>query len=132
MQLRLTDIPKQWNGDPVGIDDRPGQNNRPRNLRSFLLQALSEAQLGELIQGGGGRRQTEPPDVLLKRSRLCARLESSDLGIELDTDEFALCETCVAALWMEGVSVKVLGALHAAVGKEEASDEQEAEEAKAG
>jgi hypothetical protein len=77
MILKLTDVPKQWHGDALGVDDRPSGDGKPRDLRSFVLQALSEAQFGDPLPGQPGRRETEPPEVLLKPSSTPRSFSSS-------------------------------------------------------
>jgi hypothetical protein len=117
MILQLTSIPKQWDGKPVGKDDGPGGDDEPRDLRSFLIQALNQAAMGAELPTG--QRKNEGPEPLLKRFRLSMKIEEAGDEVELDTEDFQLCEQCIAALFITGVSVRLLGALHAAVGSEE-------------
>lgn len=117
MILQLTAIPKMWNGAPIGLDDREGGDNQPRDLRSFVIQSLCEAQLGQLLPNGN--RQTEPPETLLKRFRLSTKIEQADGDIEVDTEEFQLIEQCLSAHWKEVASTMLIGALHDSVGSKE-------------
>lgn len=110
MIINITAEPTNWNGSPLGV----GPDKCPRDLKSFVLQALAEAQI--VRTNPAGQRETEPPSALLKRFRTSAKIEAAQDSVELETEEFQLVEHCIAALFKEAVSVRLMGCLHQSVG----------------
>ncbi len=114
MILRLTTAPTQWNGNPTGIIV-DGDTRVPRELRSFILQALAEAQLA--VMSPDGNRKAPDPGSLLKRFTLSTRIEHAETEVTIDTEELQLIEQCVATIFTEAVSIRVLGCIHESLGQ---------------
>jgi len=127
MRIELRSIPKTWAGTPAGVvkmgEEEPG---RPRELASFLLQALDEAHTTGFLSTGQPR--AEEPEVLLLRSMLSHRIAQSNGAVELSPPELELLRRCIAACFRESVSVPVLGQLDASIEREQPEQPSEQED----
>jgi hypothetical protein len=114
MTIQLRTIPILWNGTPVGVARKNEQDpGIPRDLASFLVQALSEAHTAGFLQDGQPR--AEDPKVLLVRASLWRKIETAGQELEITPEELDLVQRCVAATFREPISVPLMGALHSSI-----------------
>jgi hypothetical protein len=99
-------IPTHWKGVPLGIDER---SNEPRNLGSYLIQALCESNLAGVAAGGVILRST--PDELLERYTLTRAIERSEGKLTVSERQFQLLRDCVTVFFAEVASVRLIGVL---------------------